>query len=175
MKKTVISTLLIFTLVVTQIGCSVSKLTLTLNAVADAASVAAIAGSLAPAPYGALIMTYSGEVSKWAIEASTELGTGDTNAVKIQKIVTDLATIVVPQIPGAPPNLVATIGAITQAIELFVSQLKLALAATPTTGGVVSAAHGASSIKYHLSMGDKRSLGKVKAKATATLSFIASR
>lgn len=165
MRKTLVSGIIISTLLI--VGCTTSQLTNTLNAVADAAAVAAVVGSLAPAPYGAAITTYSGQVSKWCIDTTTELATSDTNDVKIQKIVADAASLVVPQIPGAPANLQAVINATVSALEVFISQLKQILGPSPTP------ALKATVNNYKLSWGDKSELRKVKSTANSTLSYIA--
>jgi len=165
MRKSFVSGLMIGILLL--VGCTTTQLTQTLNAVADAAAVAGIVGSLAPAPYGNAITTYAGQVSKWCVDTTNELATSDTNDVKIQKIIADAASILVPQIPGLPPNLQAVVTATVTAVEVFIRQLKQIIgpSPTPTARGKVNA--------YKLSYGDKHELGKIRSKANDTIAYIA--
>lgn len=164
MRETLVSGFIICTLLF--VGCSTTQLTNTLNAVADAASVAGIVGSLAPSPWGGAITTYAGQVSKWCLNTTAELASSDTNDVKIQKIVADAASLIIPQIPGAPPNLQTVVNATVSALEVFISQLKQILGPSPTP------ALKATVNKYKLSWGDKAELRKVNSTATATLQYI---
>lgn len=170
MRKTFVSGIIICALLF--VGCSTTQLTNTLNAVADAAAVASVVGSLAPSPYGAAITNYAGQVSKWCVDSSTELGSSDTNDVKVQKIVADAAAIIAPQIPGAPPNLQAVINATVSALQVFINQLRQILG--PGVTPAVAAVRVSQVNNYKLSFGDRRELGKIKSKANDTLKYIAS-
>jgi hypothetical protein len=169
--QAILATFMAGILALTTVGCTpTSNLVTTLNAVADAASVAVVvaqglaaAGKISPAD-AALIATYASGVSTAVTESITELSSSDTNPIKITKISGFFAAVAVPAIPGGSA-LAPYITAIVQVVTQFIGQLN--------SSTVLTAAKVAPKAPLKLTMGDKMALHKTKKKADATIAVAA--
>ena len=155
------------------VGCgTASNLVTLLNAVADAASVATVvaAGLAATGTISqtdaTAVATYATEVSTAVNQSVTELGTTDTNPVKITDITGYFAAAIAPNFSGGSA-LVPVIQAIVTTVTQFISQL--------TSSTVLTAARVAPtvSVSLVLTRADKSLLKKTKATATATIASAA--
>lgn len=140
-------------------ACTASDLTLALNAVADAASVAAIAGTLLDGPAGTLVATYAGQVSAVIPEVQTELNSSDPLPTKINKIAKDFADVVVPDVGGSP-QMKALVDAISAAIQAFLGQLHLQV---PKAAAITH---------FKLSYGDRHEVARAVATANKTVAYL---
>jgi len=169
--KSILAMFMAAVLCLTTIGCggsTTSNLVTALNAVADAASVAVVVtqglvstGTVSQAD-ATLVATYSTAISTAASQSITELGTTDTNVVKIGKITADFAAVVAPNVPGGAA-IAPLILAITSAVQIFMSQLNSA----PVVAAAKAAPHAPVSLV--LSGADKTLLKKTQATAASTV------
>lgn len=153
------------------VACTVSQLTVALNVVADAASLAAVTAPILsgtiPVPMVTLIVDYSGQVSAAVVKVQSELNSGDPNALKASTIIADFAAIAVPDIPGAPANAVALVNGIASAVRLFITQIETQLGSGSTTARMAKVA------AWKPGMADRRKIGQAVSTAKATMAAVA--
>lgn len=143
-------------------ACSPSSaLVVSLNAIEAAAEAAVpvltISGTI-PAPLAPLVSAYLGSVSAAVNETVTELQSTDTAARKAQVIEGYWATAVIPNLTGAPVNVVAIIQAVDASVKAFLGQLN------PVAGTFAAHAIQANAMPA-LTRGDRSALNNIAKRA----------
>lgn len=148
------------------VACSSSNLVPLLDATVSAADAAvaelASSGTIDPAA-AQKITNYLGQVATAASEASTELASSDSTAVKTEKITADFAAIVVPDVANLSPALAASIRAVDAAVQAFVSAL--------TSANAQIEAHGVQNAQ--IGVRDRLRLEAIKRHAESVISKLA--
>jgi len=150
-------------LLLTQVACSQSQVTLTLDLIVTAADTAVStlqATGQISSTEATLINNYLNEVTSAVQFSTTELASSDTPEVKSAKIIAQFASVAAPQLSGAPAAIVETISAVAKAVANFLSTIQTTSAQMISLKGVESFR---SSTHWKLSRGDKSALKKIEA------------
>ncbi len=161
--QTLLIILLVGALAFLLVACSTSNLITSLQLVEDAVAVALpvlSAAGVDPAVL-ALAETYLTAVETATAQASTELASTDTAAIKAAKIAGYFAAAVAPNIPNA--EISAIIKAVAAAVQSFLALLN--------QGTAHLAVSPAPSVK--LSFGDRRALGEIRKQSESHLKQLA--
>jgi hypothetical protein len=149
------------------VGCSSSAVRdLQLVVAASEAVVAALETSgVIPAPIGAAVNVYMGQVSEFVTFATTELASSDSSAVKASKIAAEAAAVAKPDLPPGTPNLIATaIQAVAASLGTFLGNIQAtaAVISHPSYGNSFFAEKAA---KLKISKADEKKLAELHARA----------
>lgn len=171
--QTFLLALLVVVLALLLVACSSSTLITSLQLVEDAVTVAIPVLQAAGVDPAALAQaqTYLTAVETATTQATTELASTDTAAVKAAKIASYFAAAVAPDIGNA--QVAAVVRAVAAAVQSFLALLNpgQAAAVAHLNQGQTTVASAPQSAK--LSLGDRRKLGQIRSSAEKHLAQLA--
>ena len=172
--KSILALLMVAVLICFMTACSQSQLTLTLTALTDATSAAAVllstlgASGVVPAPLANLLAGALTDVAQATPQIQVELESGDPLDLQISKSVGILTPLLVKDIPGIPANLQGLIVGVNGLITSLIQQLE-ALRPKAAALGHVGVAQPAHVVMTH---GDRSAIKKAVAKSADTVALL---
>ena len=172
--KAFIALLMVAVLLCFTTACSQSQLTLTLTALTDATSAAAVllstlgASGVIPTPLANTLAGALTDVAQATPQIQAELESSDPLALQISKSVGILTPLLVKDLPGVPDNLKGLIVGVNGLITSLIQQLE-GLRPAAAAMGKVSVAQPAHVVMTH---GDRSAIKKAVAKSADTVALL---